>query len=538
MKRFISLMLVFSFVVALAPAVYAADFTDLNSAHWAYTNVITLVSNGTINGYADGTFRPEATVTRAEFVKMIGAGPEVRQNPFDDVTSSHWAYNYVMASGLDAYSDNLFAPDVPITRGDVAKLLWKRAGSPSGITAPPIIHRQSENWEAASWAYTKGLMVGNDYIDLRLGDTLTRAEAATLIVRSTNLTDASANTKFMESVNQNIFETVYNSFRLVDRPYNPDGTVTNGELALAAARLQCGEDIATYPNVSADRTFEHKYAQPINMLCQAYLGMENDNAAYADKNATVKEAIAALMFATSKSAGVYIPLGKDGCYPGFTASSNEKYDQLLKNAYGVGIWFTTADAIDLNKEITMKELACLALEFDGFSGFHRASVVTPEKTFLDNVKIRSGFDSYPQNSSDYRIVLEGVDNKVYETPFKNASSLPKNNYELGNSYRSILLSMLNTWVRALSSVGYKLEVTYYPSKVVNNGNGYTLRCCVDFASVPQNTKLGDIIICVNEADGATLVNTGDRLYLDIDTGKKIDGLTMGIDKMVLSQIIK
>ena len=538
MKRIISLILIFSFILAVTPAVYAAEFTDLNSSHWAYNNVTALVTSGTINGYADGTFRPEATVTRAEFVKMIGVGSEVRTQAFDDVPSSHWAYSFVMASGLDAYVDNTFAPDVPITRGDVAKLLWKRAGSPAGIVAPPIIHRQSKDWEAASWVYAKGLMVGNDYIDLRLGDTITRAEAATLIVRTKSLTAEAPSTEFINSVNQNIFEVVYNSFRLVDRPYSADATVTNGELALAAARLLCGEDIATYPNVSAGKTFEHKYAQPVNMLCQAYLGMENDNAAYADKNATVKEAIAAFMFATSNSAGVYIPLGADACYPGFTPSSNTKYDQLLKNAYGVGIWFTTASAVDLNKEITMKELACLALEFDGFSGFHRASKVTPEKTYLDNVKIRSGFESYPNNYQDYRIVMNGVENKVYETPFKNAVTLPQNSYELGNSYRSILLSMLTTWVLALSNVGYNLELSYYPSMVVNNGNGYTMRCCVDFVSIPQNTKLGDLIISLNEADGATVINSGDRLYLDIDTGKKIDGLTMDIDKMVLSQIIK
>ena len=56
MKRIISLLLAFSFVLAISPAVYAAEFSDINSEHWAYTYVTTLVSSGTINGYADGTF--------------------------------------------------------------------------------------------------------------------------------------------------------------------------------------------------------------------------------------------------------------------------------------------------------------------------------------------------------------------------------------------------------------------------------------------------------------------------------------------------
>ena len=538
MKRIISFILIATMLLSFAPSVFAADFSDFNASHWAYNYVQTLVGDGTINGYADGTFRPEGTVTRAEFVKMIGNGPETRDAAFDDVPSGHWAYNYIMTSGLNPLKDNMFMPDTPITRGDVAELLWKRAGSPEGIIAPPIVHRQGKNWDAASWVYTNGIMVGDDYIDLRLGDTLTRAEASTLIVRSRNVNANTAKTKFMSSVNNELFEKVYNAFKLTDRPYDENATITNGELAMAAARLHTGADIPTYPNISADRTFEHKYAQPINMLCQAYLGLENDNAAYADKNATVKEAIAAIMFAASYSSRVYIPLGTQCKYPGFTPSANAKFDQQLKNAYDCGVWFDNLSDVDLNKEVTMKELACLTLELDGFSGFYRASIITPSKTNLKNHKIRTDVKYYPEKEDNYRIILNSLPNNIYDTPFVSMAVVPKANHDFSNSFGYIFVTMLETWVKALSNAGYELEVSYYPGLVANNGNGYTIRAAVKFTNIPSNTRLGDLINCVNASDGDRIVNSGNVIYADIDTGKKLDGIIIGIDNMVLSQIIK
>ena len=306
---------------------------------------------------------------------------------------------------------------------------------------------------------------------------------------------------------------------------------------MAAARLQSGLDFPTYPNLSAEIKFEHKYAQPINMLSRYYLGEECDNAAYADKNASVKEAIAAVMFATRNSAGVYIPSGTE-TYPGIKGNLNEKYSSMLKTAYSNGIWFTTAEALDLDKEVTMKELACIVIQCNGFSGFHNSILITSEKAIAENQKIRADFNSYPNNASDYRIVLESVPNNIYEKPFVKAISMPKNSYRATNEFSQIFVSMFESWVKALSGAGYKVEATYYPGITVNNGNGYTLRTRLEFTNIPANTRLGDIIICVNEEDGNILLNSGDVIYADIYTGKPVTDVYFPIDDMVLSQLIK
>ena len=65
MKKITALLLVMTMVLSLCITVSAQQFTDLSENHWAYANIQQLVSEGTIKGYPDGTFRPEATVTRA-----------------------------------------------------------------------------------------------------------------------------------------------------------------------------------------------------------------------------------------------------------------------------------------------------------------------------------------------------------------------------------------------------------------------------------------------------------------------------------------
>ncbi len=48
-----------------------ATFTDVDDSHWAYENIVTAVANGWINGYEDGSFKPEQYITRAEAATII-----------------------------------------------------------------------------------------------------------------------------------------------------------------------------------------------------------------------------------------------------------------------------------------------------------------------------------------------------------------------------------------------------------------------------------------------------------------------------------
>lgn len=72
-----------------------ASFKDVPANHWAKASIDAAVTKGYLNGYSDGTFKPGATVTRAEFAALLArvskGTPEVeRANAFKDLTG-HWS---------------------------------------------------------------------------------------------------------------------------------------------------------------------------------------------------------------------------------------------------------------------------------------------------------------------------------------------------------------------------------------------------------------------------------------------------------------
>ena len=72
MKRILALALCAAIMLSSC-IIASADiaFSDLPSGHWAYSYVATLVGDGTINGFEDGTFRPEKSLTRAELSTIV-----------------------------------------------------------------------------------------------------------------------------------------------------------------------------------------------------------------------------------------------------------------------------------------------------------------------------------------------------------------------------------------------------------------------------------------------------------------------------------
>ncbi|WP_234530248.1 Ig-like domain-containing protein [Paenibacillus pseudetheri] len=83
-----------------------SSFKDINSGHWAKNAIDGAKAAGIINGYLDGTFRPNQTLTRAEAVVMInrllGRGPLLgAQQKWKDVNDTHWAYGHIQEASMD-----------------------------------------------------------------------------------------------------------------------------------------------------------------------------------------------------------------------------------------------------------------------------------------------------------------------------------------------------------------------------------------------------------------------------------------------------
>ncbi len=109
---------------------YPVSFTDVAADAW-YAKYIGFVETlGVVNGYSDGTFRPDENITRAELVAILAriAGGELTYtDKFTDVTEEHWAAKYISYAytngWINGYPDGTFRPDDSITRAEAAKII-------------------------------------------------------------------------------------------------------------------------------------------------------------------------------------------------------------------------------------------------------------------------------------------------------------------------------------------------------------------------------------------------------------------------------
>jgi hypothetical protein len=111
------------------PGVGYSNFADVDG-HWAKASIDVMYGKGIINGFEDGTFRPELNVTRAEFAKMIVCLLGLDANgsaDFKDVADNSWYNGYVAAAAkagiVKGAEDGKFNPNAYITRQDAAVML-------------------------------------------------------------------------------------------------------------------------------------------------------------------------------------------------------------------------------------------------------------------------------------------------------------------------------------------------------------------------------------------------------------------------------
>lgn len=114
----------------------SSGFTDVASGAWYNNAVSTLTRAGILDGYEDGSFRPNASITRAEFTKIAVSffkhAGGASSNPFNDVPDSAWYAEFVKAAAelglIDGYEDGTFRPNAPITRAEACTIVNRTLG--------------------------------------------------------------------------------------------------------------------------------------------------------------------------------------------------------------------------------------------------------------------------------------------------------------------------------------------------------------------------------------------------------------------------
>ena len=114
----------------------ANSYTDVGSSDWFNTAVSTLSRMGILGGYEDGTFRPNSGITRAEFAKIAVSFFEYEgieaENVFTDVAHGSWYEDFVAAAAeiglIEGYEDGSFRPESGITRAEACTIINRTLG--------------------------------------------------------------------------------------------------------------------------------------------------------------------------------------------------------------------------------------------------------------------------------------------------------------------------------------------------------------------------------------------------------------------------
>ncbi|MHB8841226.1 MAG: Ig-like domain-containing protein [Candidatus Aquicultor sp.] len=167
-----------------------SGFSDVPADAWYKESVSKLVTQGIAGGYPGGLFRPNQTVSRAEFSKMIclAMGWELEApdtSSFKDVSADNWAYRYIETAKthgvIAGYEDGGFKPGKNITRAEIAKIVARTLGlSSASSTLKDISSSWAKDYIGA--CAKTGIISGYSDSTFKPNNSATRAEAAKMMV--------------------------------------------------------------------------------------------------------------------------------------------------------------------------------------------------------------------------------------------------------------------------------------------------------------------------------------------------------------------
>ena len=176
----------------------ALPYTDVQPSNWFYEAVLYTYENGLMNGMTPTTFEPQKSLSRAMFVTLLGrhAGAEEQENDsFPDVPRGQWYSGYVgwaVSIGVvHGYDDGTFRPDASITRQEMAVAVSNYVKVMGyNMTTEGGMFKFKDQSEVASWAVDSlsvlrdtGVVAGDDTGCFNPTDNITRAESAKVMMK-------------------------------------------------------------------------------------------------------------------------------------------------------------------------------------------------------------------------------------------------------------------------------------------------------------------------------------------------------------------
>ena len=153
-------------------------FSDVSGSSWYSTAVSTLANIGVIDGYQDGTFGPQRNITRAELATILArfcdAAGSFDKDHFNDISGS-WARRYInqaaKAGLVNGYSDGTFRPNQNITRAETIVMVNRILGR--SVNADTVLrgYKSFEDVPAGAWYYWDVIEAANTHSYSKNGST-------------------------------------------------------------------------------------------------------------------------------------------------------------------------------------------------------------------------------------------------------------------------------------------------------------------------------------------------------------------------------
>lgn len=172
-------------------------FSDVKN-HWSKLYVESMVAKNVVNGYSDETFKPDNNITRGEFAKLVVNALEEDlveyKGEFTDVKASHWSADYIATMKelglIKGYGDGTFKPEAEITRAEMAMILGEildvevTEQESTNLLLEFKDNKDIPNWarESVAIVLKSKIMIGSNGKFLPT-DNATRAESVTTMYR-------------------------------------------------------------------------------------------------------------------------------------------------------------------------------------------------------------------------------------------------------------------------------------------------------------------------------------------------------------------
>ncbi|MBM6682040.1 flavodoxin [Pseudoflavonifractor capillosus] len=238
----LSLALISSLNLNALAAVEDTGYADVDAGSWYAQAVEYVRDNGLMSGTSDAQFSPSGTMTRAMLAQTLyraAGSPAVSgSDAFTDTQADAWYADAVLWATqegiISGYGGGLFGTNDPVSREQIAAILWRDAGSPEAQAGAPFADEGSiASWagQAVDWAQSSGILSGRENNRFDPQASATRAEVAVMLrAYRTMGAPETPETPETPAEESNVLVVYYSATGNTERVANAIAQATGGDL--------------------------------------------------------------------------------------------------------------------------------------------------------------------------------------------------------------------------------------------------------------------------------------------------------------------